>query len=162
MGTDYTVHLGPYIKVHNPATPSTTECYCCPNVNCKQYKKKASETAVFCFTCGYKIKLITFLSDKPRKFDVYTEYDGNLREAMTEYKPKGHNDYTFLISNKKEGPHISFNPERECYAQSITQTTISESIDTFTKIHEKDIAKLRKVFGDDAVKIHYGILSWAW
>lgn len=159
MSTDYNTYVGPYIKVYNPKKPSTKEYHSCTNKKCKNYEVELSSK--FCDKCGDKIQLIKVPSSEAIDFDVYEKCNEVIAEVMCEYKPDELKEYNIYISNNRNKYNNSiYDPKYETYAINATVNSLTEDIYKFWMAFDKEIVKLKYVFGDDNVEIKWGVLGW--
>jgi len=155
MSISYNLYIGPYIQVHNPPKPSFEELYACPNSKCSKYQSGTDNK--FCFQCGTPVSLLKVPSKEKIYFDCYEECNERLRNVFSEYSPDGMKDYSFFIPNSsKVGNHLDACDVTvvEKYAEAIM-----EEVKQLETKFSKDIKKIQKVFGNEAVTIRWGILT---
>lgn len=156
MSVDYNTYVGPYVKVHNPLKDFIEKYHTCTNKKCRNFEKEISSE--YCSECGKKIGLLERLCRKRIDFDECDEFEGRIAEALPEFKPDELKDYQFYIPNiGKIGLHLdakytSVNPLEN-------QKPLME-VNHFQMSFTKQIARIKKVFGKDAVTIEWGILVW--
>ena len=162
MGVDYSVHIGPYLTVHDPEGPSTFEFYTCVNPQCEdRFKEQSSK---FCPKCGKPIELYkkACKARKSENFDIYDELKERLIEEFSDYKPRHLENHLVLVSNVR-GHDTSFDPT-ECDSMAMDLSTVNVKADTekFEKSFAKEIEKLKEFFGQKAVEVHWGVISYAY
>jgi hypothetical protein len=160
MGVDYTAYVGPYIQVHNPPRPSFEEYHTCTTANCSNQNKPMSSK--FCPVCGGAVTLQSRPCQSPVQLDVFSEFNERLCEALSEYKPKDSKNEIFLIGNKQGIPGRSFDPIETCSAVDMTGFNITQETMLFRDMLTAELARLKEIFGEDAVQVKWGILCWAW
>lgn len=156
MGIDYKAYVGPYIKVYNPLKNSVGKYHTCVNPKCSNHKKEVSSE--YCEKCGKKIGLLERDCQERIDFEYWDEFDGIIAEAIPEFKPDEIENYRFFIPNTgKIGLHldakyVSVNPI-DCGKPIM-------DVNNFQLSFKKQIARIKKVFGKDAVTIEWGVLVW--
>lgn len=157
MGVSYYVKLGPYIEVKNPPKSSFTEYFGCPNKKCRHYNK--AFTCKFCTDCGTAIELVKVPDSKPTEFDTWKETNDRLSKAFSEYLPDGLKDILILMPNKKGlGHHFS---AYDSALVPLNETIVLSETKRFESEYAKDIARVREVFGENAVQIKWGVIAYA-
>jgi hypothetical protein len=154
MGTDYHVYVGPYIEAHNPEKDSFLERYGCPNDKCHLHKREASSK--FCPSCGTGIALVSVPQKTRIRFDAYAECDERICESF-HYMPEGKEDYNVFVSNTKgHGQHL----DGYCNIVPVDVETVKSQLDKFKVDFAADIDKVKAAFGEAAVKVYWGVLSY--
>lgn len=161
MGIDYYVHLGPYIKVHNPKRKTTETLKTCSNQSCEKHKQRNWGDDKFCKECGKEIRDLTFPCMAPLDFDVYEEFNDRLKEAMTEYKPKKYQDYQYFIGNVKGTPSKDIKVKGNDSEFELSAHSVVSDYEKFVQMYDKEISRLSEIFGRNNVTIMFGVLNWA-
>ncbi len=156
MSIDYSVHVGPYIVVHNPPVETTEEYHSCPTKGCPNHKRHMSEK--FCPACGSGIRVVQFPTKAPKDFDVYKEFDSRLCEAFCDGGPEDLKDAMVFLSDEK-GHDVVFDPTNELVDIDLRAVNMPESLDRFQEAFAKEIQRLKEVFGEQAVELRWGVIS---
>jgi len=157
MGTSYYVYIGPYLEVHNPPRPTRDEFQGCSNRKCRSYHHRSS--AKFCSDCGGVIGLVSKPTTEQIDFDCYEECDERLTEQFREERPEKKKDYSYFVPNQgKIGRNFS---AYDTELAEINSTIISEELHHFKVKFEKDVNRLKEVFGADAVALKWGVMAYA-
>lgn len=157
MSTEYQLHVGAYLEVYNPEKPSTTEYYACPKRSCSNFQVKCSTK--FCPVCGTAISLVTVPTPVRIKFDVYEECLDNLAEVEGDSLPDEKQDYILFVSNITNGSGIS---TQGSTLKEVTEKTIKNDLVEFKDIFKGEIIRIKEVFGEDNVKVKWGIIGYWW
>ncbi len=157
MSIDYSAHIGPYIKVYNPKKASTTELTLCCNKNCSQHNKEVDSK--FCPECGSLIKTSKLPCRESIDFNVYDEFNERLHEMCPEEKPHKCDDYLYFAANDSKKFGVNIDPT---YCNEVKISTESgEEFMEFFDVYQKEIDRLKEIFGKDNVQIKYGVVTWA-
>lgn len=149
MSISYSVYIGPYLEAPNPEKPSMEQFNGCLNDKCRNGHKRSSD--VFCPCCGKKCGTVSIPSTSRIDFDVYAECDGRLSDVFCgEYLPPSKKDYVYFQPNTGK-----FGQRFSAYDASIVEFNERIPVDEvsrFNSFFAKDIARIKKVFGDAKVK----------
>jgi hypothetical protein len=157
MSVNYRVKIGPYIEVFNPELPSTKEHYGCNNPKCKVFQKLNANK--FCSQCGSPIALVSIPCKARIKFDFNDEFSGRLYEIHHDNLPNDKYRYSILQPNTGQFGD-SFGDYESVVIELTTQ--ISElQLRTFNETFAKEIIKLNEVFGENNVKVKWGVIAYA-
>ena len=148
MSVDYTKMVGAYAKVYNPLTEKESFIYACVNEKCMDNGKKCPSN--FCPRCGKEIGKKKVMISERIEFDCYKELDEKMYRAMKD------DDYCYYVSNiSTEDDHLEDISENE-----ITPEQIASGLAKFNENRSREISKLKKVFGEENVKVKWGVLCW--
>lgn len=165
MGIDVTTYLGPYFECKVERTTRVSSYRGCPTPGCRLCAKEVGESTIYCSRCGSGIVTLS----KSACVDAI-DWD-EVREAL-------HDSFYLAMGDdlgrwmRDEGVHIwienrdiresggkSFDP---C-SHSIWYVVDAETLTRETiRLHEKckiELEILRKFYGEDNVKIKWGLLS---
>lgn len=161
MSVSHYVYCGPYIQCTKKYEIKKIEFNGCTNIECLRYRKQANTN--FCSKCGNPIEKLfdTRNVQVSKKLDELFDVDTFCLihdEILT-------CEYDILLPNlfpknidKKRQYYIKF---KDSNCQNLTNLNISSEIDELAKFHVKEIEKLKNLYGEDQVKIFWGILTWA-
>jgi len=165
MSLDYSIHIGPYLECQVAKVQVQKEKRTCVNVECKNhgkafYSQYAPIEKIFCELCGNKIETIS----TPIEMD--SVHTGELRDKIKEKLiPLGGNfnskEEHYWVSNQREDSHISYDPKTPDEEKIITELVfnkMSAMMSQFEEYFEKEIKIIKKEYGEDRVKIKFGVL----
>ncbi len=112
----------------------------------------------FCPKCGSEIGLIAVPAKERIEFDIYDEFDDRLNEIAQHY---GDMDEEIYISNKN---NLGSGKDYESYERNIIQIFPDEIPGALEKMKtdfEKEISRLKEVFGENNVNIQFGVINYA-
>lgn len=157
MGVSYNVYVGPYIEVHNPPKSSFEEYHGCSSKKCQSFNQRSSSK--FCPHCGSSIVLIKKSITAKVNFDCFNECDDRLSEMFQEYPFAEKKNYSFFVPNVgKLGRHFyAYDTE----LAEISSEEVVNQVKQMDTAFSKDIDKMRKVFGDAAVKLRWGVMGYS-
>jgi hypothetical protein len=157
MSVNYRVKVGPYIEVFNPEKDSVKQHYGCNNLKCKLFRKLNANK--FCSSCGSPIELVSVPCKARIAFDFYNALGGRLDEIHHDNLPSNKQNYSILQPNIGQFGD-SFGDYESVVIELTTQ--ISElQLRTFNETFAKEIIKLNEVFGENNVKVKWGIIAYA-
>ena len=151
---DASVYIGPYIKISGDLTTSKTLIKrVCPNGH------KVADDAAFCSQCGLRTTKESF--EKKEKLRPYTILWNELEREDDLWSPQGL-DKT-LIPNNRPKEYIRLNVD-DTDEVDLTNKDLNnlkkEHIIWFHDEYTKHVIVLRKYYGDDNVKVCWGIITY--
>jgi hypothetical protein len=155
MGMDYTTYIGPYIEVDNPPADTMVDIQACTNPKCSLYGDET--TSKFCSECGIKVGTHSKQITRPINFYVMDETNGRLAEAYLEVNGKN-----FYYPNVKTPfQKWDYDPISEVFWRELEDRDLRGDILAFKLKFHNDVKKIEERFGTKAIKLHYGVLSYA-
>ena len=150
MSVDYNKMVGAYAKVYNPLTEKESFIYACVNEKCVDKGKKCSSD--FCPRCGKEIS--------KKKVMIYERIEFDCEEALNDkmYRVMKDDEYYYYISNISADNDGFL--EEDAFENEITPEQITSGLAKLNKNRSKEISKLKKVFGEENVKVKWGVLCW--
>lgn len=153
----YHVFVGPYLEVHNPVRPIIKQRPSCPNPKCNLHKKKADSK--FCPQCGTKNEPTDYESTGKTEFNICDEFKTErLTELRFEGMPKACKDYMYFHSNIDSGAGRTLSDDSEFIPMDV-RTPINET-NVFETLFAEEIQRIKEVFGEDRVKIKWGVIAY--
>ncbi len=150
MSVSYNVFVGPYIKVRDIEIDRIEEYHTCLSTGCRNHKKEMS--CGFCPKCGGRIERISRVVKGKIDFDYYDELGGNFNEVF-EYEKRDFKIFTSDIGND-----IGFDGDfKEIPIGNITPAT---EITNLYEKYNKEVARIKEVFGDENVQVLWGVVTW--
>lgn len=152
MGASYYVYVGPYIQAYNPEKMGSEEYYGC--ARCKQ-----AMSTKYCPICGSTVILLTRPNQQRITFDTYKETDDRLSSFSDYSVPSDRKNFTLFEPNKGKFGHRFSGWESQIV--DLVDATIKTELERFLQFFDKDIKRLKEVFGNDAVDVKWGIIGYA-
>lgn len=157
MSVHYHVFLGPYLEVHNPIKATTVKKRSCPNEQC--FNNGELVQANFCPKCGTKVLHIEVAARGRKAFNAYDELDGErLIELRFEDMPKECKDFMYFHSNLTKCAGRTFCDSTEIVPMD--ENTPNAEKERFARDFAKEIARIKEVFGESAIKIKWGAIAY--
>ncbi len=166
MGTDYTVHAGPYVVCKNEKAEAVLTRRSCTSKKCPEHKKEYhNPKAKFCADCGSPIGDVEYKQNvlKIDQYELYEELDEALISPMGDYYHywRKKNNIDIWVSNlRNKGREWSFDPHStEFFAQEITLNLMQLEIIEFVEQFKEQLKILRKHYGENNVEVKWGIMN---
>lgn len=159
MGVDYNTFIGPFVEVHNPPIPAKETVRTCSNDKCYQHKRY--QLGKYCSNCGTEVRDITFDSLAPIFVNQNEEFEDALVRIQREYKPENRKDYDIWIDNHNGSPGARYDSHDSIYVESVTHERIVKEVNELLKRRDRQINRLKEIFGEDAVQVKWGVVAEA-
>ena len=155
MGTDYTVHVGPFIKASFSIIDKPQKVFGCKN--CKSVTKMAKK---FCDECGSKLEDYEVM--KKSESIEYWEVAEKIKEVLSvivDDDDAAADKFHLWVPNIPYGSReFSFNPTQEYgIVEIVKEEDIKGEIEQFEKKFGRAIDILKKEY--DKVEIEWGIVN---
>lgn len=159
MSVSYHTFVGPYIKVFNPLCSKEEEYKTCFNKTCKNFKKVLNSK--YCPDCGQDVATDTRMGKSSRiDFDFYKEFPkNNMMSVVIDHD--SNTDYLYFVSDvvDKEGK-LGYWLETEGEEKVILFNTPLKQVGEFSRVFDKELETLQKIFGIENVCVWWGVLTY--
>ena len=171
MSVDRNTNIGAYMIVDGEKTEMIERSVnTCSNEDCKNYKSNKNCDGKFCSICGSLVKPKTFEEEYktgPRDVYDYLAYEDDENGVdENDLCWTGQVDCSggVFISNecspfekKRENTRLA---DKYNGVTDLTDIDLSEEIGWFNKKYKTIIDTFKKEFGEDSVKIGWGVIEW--
>lgn len=158
MGCDFYVNVGPVVVIKNPPVATTETHNCCCNDNCKKFHQTSYDK--FCTECGAKITEWVESVTKPLHIDFYELFKERL---IPDSSQNSADKVIILIPNKTDDCKAvnfqHFNLKYEPFLVFPNIEEIGSYVKKFEEVFEKELNKLKEIFGETNVSVRYGTVG---
>lgn len=158
MSVSYYSYCGPYIRCVKKYEIKKIEFNGCTNIKCLKYHAQANSN--FCSKCGNPIGKLFHTVNVQVNRQLHDLIGEDILQVVTTF-----DKYDILLSNKSPKNIdkirqycINF---KESNYQDLTDLNVHIEMDELAKFYAKEIDKLKILYGEDQVKICWGILTWS-
>ena len=150
MGVDHNVYAGPFALCQNEQQEKVGTKLSCTNSGCSNYGKTLHDK--FCPNCGFPVGDfdITYTTERVDSYD--------LADVMCLMCCVGGLYGDVWVSNDISDDFYDFGHEH--FVKCLMGEEVSKAIDDFKKKHISDLEMLKEAYGEDNVKIKWGVVGW--
>jgi hypothetical protein len=164
MGIDYSSYIGGYVRCKTHKVNDTESRRSCSNSKCKSHGGNVwDEKKKFCEACGSEITKQDFpiVRQNVERYELYEELKEQLMPPFGDtfhFKMDEQNEDLWLSNLTDWGLHVT--PNRECVSEAYTPERIQKEIAEFERKFAKQIAILKKHYGEENVAIEWGYFNY--
>jgi hypothetical protein len=165
MSIDYRCYIGPYFECETKAVAKKeTVSNVCVNKGCGLYNK-IQKNANFCRLCGSKLgdMEVEFFEQEVDQNSLIDAFNGTLHPALGDdwhFKLKEKNLHWYFC-NKKNSCHYWYD-SKSSEQYEITPEIIEDSTNQFLEICENEYKILQEKYGQDKVRVRWGVVNFVW
>jgi hypothetical protein len=164
MGIDYTVHVGPYVECQTGTIDVKKNRRSCTNPKCKDHQRENYDLeAKFCAKCSSPIGDVEY-SAKGDRIDLWQVIEEIDEALMPPHGSKQWSDDVDLyVPNlgrpNRESRKYRFYPKESGFIlYDIDHQLILDEMGEFCVQYREAIETIRKHYGDNNVKIKWGVI----
>ena len=164
MSVDYEVYFGPYVEVTTKMVETKATVHACSNPNCGNFQRTTSQ-GPYCSKCGQEITgcEVDEMTSQP-DIDQFIEDDEFCTVLMpvvndcTDHLNRTQNLWVFT-PNQIDAPGTLFYVKEESGYRDVHPGAMDADTDYLEALPETQ--RLREYFGDENVRVKWGVLNWA-
>jgi len=164
MGIDYNVYVGPYALCQNELVDKETTRLSCPNKDCCRYNRRPLDKQKFCTQCGTKISEIptTIKQLRVKSWEMFDDLQEHLWLLGDDFKDTP--EHSEIWRSNMKGIGKRFDPKYDEYVRPLgvcdPEMDELQEIAAFEEQAAESLKQLREAYGEDNVKITWGIIGW--
>lgn len=157
MSCHYHAFVGPYVEVHNPLRVGTKQVKTCTKKGCVKHGQPSEDS--FCPKCGSAIGEVNIPCKERKKFYPYEDFGfkTDISKLSKESTPLP-DDYEIFYFPTKKGPGRTL--YETCAIVPMDAAFVQAEIDTLASRYTKEVSRLKEIFGNDSVKIKWGVFTY--
>jgi hypothetical protein len=164
MGTDYTIHVGPFIECVVTRVPVQRARQTCPDQLCLNHQWTMPDGS--CPACGKEVRQVPYevIEDAVNPSQVVDAVGGRLARVsgMAYDRWSAESSCHLWLGNRHvPGRDPSVEPHAEFVMTPINARNVGEECISFEIFYRNDLAILRQYYGDAAVRVRWGIIQYA-
>lgn len=156
MSCNYSIYIGPYIKVQDKGTMKQKTYNGCINNVCKAWKDANAHP--YCPHCGRQTDTIIVDYTAPADHDPEDETNGYFRRIRLE---SDKNDIFYIISDDVSFGQL-IDPECEPCASVFDSNKVASILTDFQKTYSGYIMLVKRIYGEQNVTVLFGVINWIW
>jgi len=161
MGTRQTVKIGPYLEVTGKVKiEEELRVLTCSNSECVKHKKNEAIKTNCCPECGTKTSIKQYINIEECDVNKYVcNYDESniFEDNLISYN---YLDGSILLPNEAWTEKNMGFDSYESGVIDLNDVDSKTGIEWFEKKYDKQIEILKKIFGEEVVKVKFGLISY--